>query len=120
MAEVLPRNGRQHRRMIPTQTSKATIVGYRIDARNGTLHALPTSPYGDALANKLTITPDGAFLYAADFNTNKISGFSIDSTSGALWPLPSSPFKTGDNPEGIVSCRRVGDSCKTEPEPGDF
>ncbi|MGP8099899.1 MAG: hypothetical protein ACLQHL_03890 [Candidatus Cybelea sp.] len=68
--------------------------------------------YGDALANKLTITPDGAFLYAADFNAEKISGFAIDPTSGALSPLPSSPFKTGENPQRIVSCRRVGHSCK--------
>jgi hypothetical protein len=68
-----------------------------------------------------TITPDGAFLYAADFNAEKISGFAIDRTSGALWPLPSSPFKTGLNPQGIISCRRVGDDCKTAPAlGGDF
>ena len=104
---------------IPSEASKATILGYRIDPRNGTLRALPTSPYNGAPGgNGMTVTPDGAFLYTTNFDTKAISGFAIDSTSGALWPLPSSPFKTGNTPQGIVSCRRVGDSCKTAPAIG--
>ncbi len=99
---------------IPSRASKATILGYRIDPRNGTLRALPTSPYAGAPGgNGMTITPDGAFLYATDFGSKSISGFAIDPTSGALWPLSSSAFKTGDTPQGIVSCRRAGGSCKT-------
>jgi 6-phosphogluconolactonase (cycloisomerase 2 family) len=92
--------------------SKSTIVGYRIDPRDGTLRELPTSPYSGAPSTELTITPDGAFLYATNFSSKSISGFAIDPTSGALLKLRSSPLRTGDTPQAIVSCRRVGDRCR--------
>ncbi len=103
---------------IPATAKGGTILGYRIDSQAGALHPLPTSPFaGAGSGNALTVTPDGAFLYATNFSSKSISGFAIDSASGALWPLPSSPFKAGDTPQGIVSCRRVGDGCKTAPTP---
>jgi 6-phosphogluconolactonase (cycloisomerase 2 family) len=86
-----------------------SIVGYRIDARSGTLSPLPTSPFGlwRQSGNDLTVTPDGAYLYATGFSTKSVSGYAIDRDTGSLWPLPGSPFAVGDFPEGIVSrCRR--------------
>lgn len=100
----------------PTRIAKAAILGYRIDQRNETLLPLPTSPYkGAPGVTEMTITPDGAFLYATDYRSNSVSGFAIDRETGALRRLPSSPLRTGDEPTRIVSCRRVGDSCKTAP-----
>jgi 6-phosphogluconolactonase (cycloisomerase 2 family) len=101
---------------IPKIRNGPTILGFRVDSRTGALRKLPTSPFsGAAAGNGLTITPDGAFLYATNFSGKTIAGFAIDQLTGALWRLPNSPFKAGDTPGQIVSCQRIGDSCKATP-----
>lgn len=102
---------------IPKRRGGPAILGYSIDSQTGALHALPTSPFsGSAPGNGITVTPDGAFLYATNFSRDKtLSGFAIDRRTGALWRLPKSPFKSGDFSDAIVSCRRIGDGCKTTP-----
>jgi len=101
---------------IPKIRNGPTILGFRVDSRTGALRKLPTSPFsGAAAGNGLTITPDGAFLYATNFSGKTIAGFAIDQLTGALWRLPHSPFKAGDTPGQIVSCQRIGDSCKATP-----
>ena len=101
---------------IPKAGDGPTILGFRIDSQTGALRELPTSPFsGAASENGLTITPDGAFLYATNFSRKTIAGFAINQLTGALSVLPHSPFKAGDTPDEIVSCRRIGDSCKATP-----
>lgn len=94
---------------------RATILGYRINARTGLLTPLPTSPFKGAGADAMTITPDGKYLYVTNFNSKQISGFAIDSQTGALWPLAGSPFTAGDGLTAIVSCRRSRSVCKAQP-----
>lgn len=100
---------------IPSIGQKGAIVGYRVDARTGMLTPLPTSPFGGASGNLMTITPDGAFLYLPNFGSKSITGFRIDENTGALWPVPGSPFEAGMTPDAIASCRRVGDRCPPSP-----
>jgi 6-phosphogluconolactonase (cycloisomerase 2 family) len=101
---------------IPKMRNGPTISGFRVDSRTGALRNLPTSPFsGAGGGNGLNITPDGAFLYATNVSGKTIAGFAIDQLTGALWRLPHSPFKAGDTPDQVVSCRRIGDSCKATP-----
>lgn len=90
---------------------EGSIFGYRIDSQTGALRPLPTSPFAVTDPGATTITLDGAFLYTTNSSSKSISGFKIDRMTGALWPIAHSPFAAGDTPEGIISCRRVGDRC---------
>lgn len=54
-----------------------------------------TSPYG------LAISPNGSYLYTANFGDNTISEFTIDPTAGTLTPIPGSPI--GESYTGPVS-----------------
>src|SRR5262249_25236317 len=58
---------------IPRTPNGPTILGFSVDSRTGALRKLPTSPFSGATAgNGLTITPDGAFLYATNFSGKTI------------------------------------------------
>lgn len=49
----------------------------------------------------LAITPNGKFLYAANYSDNTISGFGIDANTGTLSPMAST-FPSGNNPASIA------------------
>jgi 6-phosphogluconolactonase (cycloisomerase 2 family) len=57
-----------------------------------------------ALANGLTITPDGRFLYSAASNSKAVYGFKVDQTTGALSAIAGSPWEyTEGNGQDIAA-----------------
>jgi 6-phosphogluconolactonase len=88
----LPNNGSQ-------------IIGYSISPTDGTLTAIAGSPFflflPPSSIQGLAITPNGQFLYGADF-TGFIYAFAVDSATGALALVPASPFVSGPNPQLVV------------------
>jgi 6-phosphogluconolactonase (cycloisomerase 2 family) len=67
------------------------VSAYSI-AANGSLSAVPGSPFNAAVPLGFAITPDGRHLYVADYTlSGGVSAFSIAS-SGSLTPLGGSPF----------------------------
>jgi len=68
-----------------------TISAYRV-AANGTLSALPGSPFAAGRNPAGTaVEPSGKFLYVANVLSSDVSGYSIAS-DGSLTPIPGSPF----------------------------
>ena len=74
-----------------TDKSTNQILGYRITnsssgaTLNGTLTALPTSPFGTGLYPAgITIDPRGKYLLTANYNANSVSSFSINLSDGSL------------------------------------
>ena len=48
------------------------------------------------------MTPDGKFLFIANFLDNTISAFSIDAASGVLTPITGSPFTANNAPSRVA------------------
>jgi Lactonase, 7-bladed beta-propeller len=75
------------------------VLGYAVSFTDGSLSALPGSPYaaGDT-TTAVALDPTGHFLFAANQGatggaySNTISVYSIDQSTGALTPLAGSPF----------------------------
>jgi 6-phosphogluconolactonase len=74
------------------------ILGYGIDATNGSLTQIPSSPVAYGSSNQrgggVAIDPSNRFLYATDSAAGTITGFTIDGPTGALTPL-APPFSAG-------------------------
>jgi 6-phosphogluconolactonase (cycloisomerase 2 family) len=81
------------------------ILGYSINATNGSLKPIQGSPFVYGSSNQpgggLVIDPQNKFLYATDLGAATITGFTIDSSTGVLKPLGSS-FNTGFAPGRMV------------------
>ncbi len=74
-----------------TDKSTNQILGYRVTnsstttTLNGTLTALPTSPFSTGLYPvALTIDPRGKYLLTANYNANTVSSFSLNLADGSL------------------------------------
>jgi 6-phosphogluconolactonase len=81
------------------------IFGYSISPVDGTLTLLAGSPFflfpPPASIQGLAITPNGQFLYGADF-TGFIYAFNIESGTGVPTLIPGSPFASGPNAQLVV------------------
>jgi 6-phosphogluconolactonase len=81
------------------------IYGYLMSPTDGTLTQITGSPFflfpPPSSIQGLAITPNGQFLYGADF-TGFIYGFSVDSGTGVLTLIPGSPFVSGPNSQLAV------------------
>lgn len=80
-----------------------TVSAYSI-AANGSLSGVPGSPFNAASPVGEAITPDGRYLYVADYTlSGGVSAFSI-AADGALSPVAGSPFpaKPGTNRVSIA------------------
>ncbi len=88
-----------------------SVSGFRVNDNAGTLTPVSGSPFRVNGPKAMTITPDGRFLYITVF-AGSIAGFAIDQKSGELTPVPDSPLGAASYPQGIASCRRVGNVCK--------
>jgi 6-phosphogluconolactonase (cycloisomerase 2 family) len=81
------------------------IFGYLISPTDGSLTQIGGSPFflfpPPASIQGLAITPNGQFLYGADF-TGFIYGFSVDSATGVLSLIPNSPLASGPNSQLVV------------------
>ena len=115
-AGIMPRDIRMgpsgHFLYVADLNSRISV--YRVNEVTGALRSISGSPFRGGLngPQAMTITPDGALLYATNFDSSSVAGFAIDTRTGALTPLTGSPFKAGDHPWGIASCRRIGNRCR--------
>jgi len=84
-----------------TESVNNQILGYSINAADGSLTPIQGSPFPYGTSNQpgggLVIDPQNQFLYASDFAAATITGFTIDGSTGALKKLGSS-FNTGFAP----------------------
>jgi DNA-binding beta-propeller fold protein YncE len=80
-----------------------TVSAYAI-AADGSLHAVAGSPFNAEVPLGVALTPDGKYLYVADYTlSGGVSAFSI-AADGALAPVTGSPFpaKPGTNRVAIA------------------
>jgi len=90
---------RTHQFLYAPDLANNLLYAYRIDAKDGSLTPVPSSPVQTGLGpSSLASDPSGRFVYVVNFDSNNISGFSIDPSTGALIDIPGSPFATGANP----------------------
>ena len=78
----------------------AQIFGYRINQADGSLSAVPGSPFplpAGNLPSIEAIDSTGRFLYVS-LTARGVAAFSIDSTTGTLGDVPGSPFATSGAP----------------------
>ncbi len=82
-----------------------TISGYSIDAANGALTPLTSSPFaiggGSSNAAQVLVDPSGQYVYVVSQSYNGSVGgvtqFSIDATTGALTQVTATPVTPGSN-----------------------
>ncbi len=72
------------------------IYGFQISQTDGTLTAIPGSPFNGSAFNlsspEFVITDHtGSYLYAVNLNTATVSAYTINQSSGAIAPLATNP-----------------------------
>ena len=79
----------------------SNLSAFSVDPATGTLAALAGSPFsiGGSPASVAT-SPDGRFVFVADFTGNTIAAFLAD-TSGVLTPVTGSPFAVPSSPRDV-------------------
>jgi DNA-binding beta-propeller fold protein YncE len=66
-------------------SGQGSVSGYAIDRATGALVAVPGSPFiADQIPYAVTVDPEGAFAYVANFRSGTVSVFKIDRCSGSL------------------------------------
>lgn len=77
------------------------ISAFSVDPATGALAGVAGSPFsiGGSAASVAT-SPDGHFVFVADFTGNRIAAFVADNT-GALAPITGSPFATPNSPRDL-------------------
>jgi hypothetical protein len=77
------------------------VLGYAVNFTDGSLTALPGSPYSaGGTTNAVALDPTDHFLFAAGSNT--ISVYSIDAATGTLTPVAGSPFAVTTGPVALA------------------
>src|SRR5260370_23115632 len=80
-----------------------SVSGYALNRGEGTLTAIPGSPFSAAdLPADLAVEPCGEFLYAINTFSNDVSAYAIDRETGSLTPVPGSPFSAQRQPLGLA------------------
>lgn len=80
------------------------IYGFQISQTDGTLTAIPGSPFNGGAFNLsapqfVVVDHSGSFLYAVNLNTATVSAYTINQSSGAIAPLATNPtISTGTSP----------------------
>ena len=82
--------------------SASAIVGYGVNS-DGSLVALPGSPYVASLAQNTNIVTNGANLYAIAQGQTNLDIFSIDKSSGALTLANTTSAIAGDPNQGDIA-----------------
>ena len=80
--------------------SGTSVSTFAIDPVTGVLTSIQTLSGSSPIS--AAIDPTGAFLYAANVNSNTISAFTFNQSSGILTPVTGSPFPSGPSPQSIV------------------
>jgi 6-phosphogluconolactonase (cycloisomerase 2 family) len=79
------------------------VSGFAISAVDGTLSALPGSPYSAGTSPAfVAIHPGGGFAYVVNSDSSDVSAYAIDPVTGALSAVPGSPFVVGAAPTGVA------------------
>ncbi|WP_239185839.1 IPTL-CTERM sorting domain-containing protein [Candidatus Nitrotoga sp. HW29] len=80
------------------------VSAYSIAANTGVLTPVAGSPFatGGASPNSVTVSPNGAFAYVANSESNSVSAFTINAGTGVLTPVAGSPFTTGAAPFSVT------------------
>lgn len=90
------------------------VGAYSIDATTGALTTIAGSPFpAHSQVFSITVTPDGAYAFAADPLTNDISVFSVDTNSGVLSAAASPIAGDGVTPVSIVAINATGAGTQT-------
>jgi 6-phosphogluconolactonase (cycloisomerase 2 family) len=85
----------------PPTTGAGSISGFKVNS-NGTLAALPNSPFSAGTApTAMAIDPTSRFLYVTDSAQNQVIEYTIQST-GQLNPINEGLAQTGNFPNGIT------------------
>jgi 6-phosphogluconolactonase (cycloisomerase 2 family) len=84
-----------------------TISAFTVNQTTGALTAVTGSPFadGDIQPAAAVVSPNGKFLFVANFSTNNagsISVFNIAATTGVLTPVTGSPFGGSGPANGIT------------------
>ena len=85
--------------------SDSGVMLITVDQNSGALTQVGSTPFPTGLApQKITMHPQGMFLYTANIGDGTISGFKIDNASGGLTPVSGSPFRifAAPPPGGLV------------------
>jgi 6-phosphogluconolactonase (cycloisomerase 2 family) len=76
-----------------------TVASASCSTPNGLLTEVSGSPFSAGINPvSLAVTPGGAFLYAADSQSNELSGYKIGASTGFLTPTTTATFSTGTTP----------------------
>jgi 6-phosphogluconolactonase (cycloisomerase 2 family) len=81
------------------------VSAYAVNASSGALTLIQPTGGGDFFAAgttplALAVTPNGDFLYVANFGSNNVSGYRIGA-DGRLTAVTGSPFAAGTNPVSL-------------------
>jgi len=86
-----------------TANANNQIAAFTVNSSTGALTPIAGSPVTVGRDPQgLAVTPDGKFLFIANFLDNTISAFSIDAASGVLTPITGSPFTANNAPSRVV------------------
>jgi len=79
-----------------------SIMGYTIDAADGTLTAIPNMPAVTGTSPKaLAVDTQDQFLYVANYDSDSVDLFTIDETTGELTYVDT--YYTGDGPKVLIT-----------------
>ena len=81
-----------------TANANNQVAAFTVNSSTGALTPIAAPVTVGRDPQGLAVTPDGKFLFIANFLDNTISAFSIDATSGVLTPITGSPFTANDAP----------------------
>ena len=86
-----------------TASANNQVAAFTVNSSTGALTPIAGSPVTVGRDPQgLAVTPDGKFLFIANFLDNTISAFSIDVASGVLTPTAGSPFMANNGPSKVA------------------
>ena len=71
------------------------IHGFKIDASDGSLTAVPNSPFTGSTPYSVAVDPSGRFLYVGVDESNGLDAYTIARSDGALKRVAGAPFGIG-------------------------
>jgi 6-phosphogluconolactonase len=81
-----------------TANANNQVAAFTVNSSTGALTPIASPVTVGRDPQGLAVTPDGKFLFIANFLDNTISAFSIDATTGVLTPITGSPFTANNAP----------------------
>src|SRR5256884_325602 len=95
--------------------ANGTVSAYTIEQSNGSLTAVPGSPFlAGAVPVGTAVDPAGRFVFTANQGssmnnfTGTVSAYAVDANTGALAPVPGSPLAAGLEPTSIATAHDPG------------